>query len=113
MTKRQIYNTSFVGQLMLYMGVHYCLDLPINKEKVFIPTVRFALGEEHYERLVKMAEEDGAFLQDCIHNKLFSLNIKYVPTEAVRWVLVKDMSGVTFTLPSLYEGEWDWQRGSA
>ena len=81
-----------------------------------MPTVRFALSDEYYNKLVKMAKEDGVSLQDCIRNRLFNLKTIYTPAEAVQRALAKheeDAEFVTFCLPDLYVGEWNLQRGPA
>lgn len=77
-----------------------------------MPTVRFALSEEYYKRLVDMAKQDGISLQDCIRNRLFHVSTIYTPAEAVKRALQRYKQDETFTLPDLYP-EWDLQRGPA
>lgn len=78
-----------------------------------MPTVRFALSDEYYERLLEMAKHDGVSLQDYIRNRLFNFTTIYSPAEAVRRALEGYKKDETFTLPDLYPNEWDLQRGPA
>lgn len=86
------------------------------KEEKVMPTVRFALSDDCYEKLKEMAKKDGVSLQDCIRNRLFNLTTIYTPAEAVQRALdrhARDSEFVKFCLPDLYEGEWNLQRGPA
>lgn len=81
-----------------------------------MPTVRFALSEDDYEKLKNDADEMGMSLQDYIRNKLFDLKTIYTPAEAVRRAMEKheqDSNFTTFCLPDVYGDEWDLQRGPA
>lgn len=60
-----------------------------------------------------MAKKEGVSIQDCIRNKLFDLRTIYTPVETVRRALDKYEKGERFTLPKLYDGEWNIQRWAA
>ena len=81
-----------------------------------MPIVRFALNDEYYKKLEKMAEKNGVSIQEFIRNKLFDSTTIYTPSEAVRRALARhkeDPTFITFCLPDLYEGEWNLSRGQA
>lgn len=78
-----------------------------------MPVIKFSVSEEYYQKLVEMAEEQGVSIQDVIRNKLFDITTIYTPEEAVKRALNKYQPGDTFTLPLLYEGEWNLKRGES
>lgn len=78
-----------------------------------MPTIRFAVSEEYNLRLEREAAEAGCSIQDYIRIKLFDEPTIYTAAEAVRRALENYKTGDTFTLPDLYEGEWNLQRGHA
>ncbi len=83
------------------------------KEDVNMPTVRFTVSDAYYQRLEREAGTEGCSIQDYIRMKLFEEPIIYTAAEAVRRALEKYQSGDTFTLPDLYEGEWNLTQGYA
>lgn len=83
-----------------------------------MPKITFALNDEYYEKLKKMAAADGVSIQDFVRNKLFNLNTIFTPAEAVSRVMGKYKNGeytkgTRFTLPELYGEDWVIERGVA
>lgn len=78
-----------------------------------MPTIKFSLNEEYYQKLEEMAKQDGISIQDCIRNKLFNLTTIFTPAEAVKRALKQCKPGDSFTLPELYGNEWTIGRGVA
>ena len=78
-----------------------------------MPTIKFALNDEHLKLLEQMAKDEGVSIQDCIRNRLFNVSTIFTPVEAVNRALKKYSSGDTFTLPELYEDDWTIARGVA
>lgn len=76
-------------------------------------TVRFTVSDEYYQRLEREAMEEGCSIQDFIRMKLFEEPTIYTAAEAVRRAFKKYQPGDTFTLPDLYEGEWNLTQGYA
>lgn len=78
-----------------------------------MPTVKFSLSDEYYQKLENMAREEGISIQDCIRNRIFQIKTIFTPAEAVRRALQKYLPGEPFTLPELYGDEWTLKRGEA
>ena len=78
-----------------------------------MPTVKFSLNDEYFEKLEEMAKEEGITIQDYIRNRLFNVTTIFTPVEAVNRALKKYSSGETFTLPELYGDDWTIERGVA
>lgn len=83
-----------------------------------MPKITFALNDEYFKLLKKMAEDDRVSIQDCVRNRLFNMNTIFTPAEAVNRVLKKCengeyLPGSKFTLPELYGDEWTIERGVA
>jgi len=66
-----------------------------------MPTIKFSLNEEYYQKLEEMAKQDGISIQDCIRNRLFNLTTIFTPAEAVKRALKQYKPGDSFTLPEL------------
>ncbi len=78
-----------------------------------MPTIKFTLNDEYYQKLTKMAQEEGVSIQDYVRNKLFDVTTIFTPPEAVRRALEQYSSGEAFTLPALYGNDWTLKRGEA
>lgn len=78
-----------------------------------MPTIKFSLNDEYYQKLQEMAQKDGVSIQDCIRNRLFNLKTIFTPAEAVERAMEKYGHGQYFTLPELYGKEWTIERGVA
>lgn len=78
-----------------------------------MPTIKFSLDEEYYNRLKTAAEREGMTPQDYIRYKLFDLNTIFSVEEAVRRVHNGNYKDQRFSLPDLYGDAWTLERGSA
>ena len=78
-----------------------------------MPTVKFSLNDEYFEKLEKAAVDKGMTVQDYIRYKLFDLNTIFTVEEAIRRVQAGDYKGKTFSLPDLYGNSWTLERGMA
>lgn len=83
------------------------------KEDKDMPVVKFSLNDEYYKKLEEMAKEEGVSIQDCVRSKLFGIPMEYTPADAVERALKKYKKGDRFTIPELYEEDWNLPRGEA
>lgn len=58
-----------------------------------MPTIKFSLNDEYYQKLQEMAQQDGVSVQECIRNRLFNLKIIFTPAEAVDRAIEKYADG--------------------
>lgn len=78
-----------------------------------MPTIRFSLNEEYYQKLQQMAEGENLSIPDYIRNTLFQINTIFTPEEAVKRIQQGDFKDKEFTLPDVYADEWTIERGPA
>ncbi|MEG0962853.1 MAG: hypothetical protein RSF88_08340 [Lachnospiraceae bacterium] len=78
-----------------------------------MPTIRFALSEEYYQKLQQMADEKNQSIQDYIRTTLFQINTIFTPEEAVRRIQQGDFKNKEWTLPDVYGDSWTIERGPA
>ena len=75
-----------------------------------MPTVRFALNDEYYERLEKDAAEAHMNIQNYIRLKLFNERTIFTVEEAVRRIQNGYFENREFTLPDAYGYDWTMSR---
>lgn len=77
-----------------------------QKEVFLMPTVRFALNDEYYNRLENDAQNAHMFVQDYIRFKLFNETTIFSVDEAVRRIKQGSFENTEFTLPDVYGEAW-------
>lgn len=69
--------------------------------------VKLTLNDEHYQKLLKMADNENKSPQQYIYDLVFQESTIFTPAEAVKRAHQKFANGEPFTVPDLYsEEEW-------
>ena len=71
-----------------------------------MPTIKFSLNNEYYEKLEKAAAKKGMNIQDYVRYKLFDMNSIFTIEEAIRRIQEGDFKDKVFSLPEVYGDEW-------
>lgn len=72
-----------------------------------MPIIKLTLDEEHYKKLLELANNVNKSPQEYIKDLVFNEKSIFVPEEAVRRAHEKFPNGVSFSIPDLYsEEEW-------
>lgn len=75
-----------------------------------MPTVRFALNDDHYCKLENDAQNANMNIQDYIRFKLFNETTIFTVDEAIRRIKEGGFENTEFTLPDVYGDDWTMSR---
>ena len=76
--------------------------------------VKINFSDEQYEKVKRLAEENGMSIQDLIRSQFISNNTIFTSEEAVRRIKSGAVNGMEkFTLPDVYGDDWTLKRGPA